>query len=84
MSEQVRHNEEHRKWASAKIVTLARSILAGNLGIADGSRQLAAWRFDVGADNDPDFIFFVGLDSETDHLPIGPSRRHWNPEVLRV
>jgi hypothetical protein len=84
MPEQIRHNEEHRKWAGEKILALARSILSGESGIAEGSRHLAAWRFDVGAENDSDFIFFVGVDSETDHLPIGPVRQHWNPDALRV
>ena len=32
---------------------------------------------------DPDFLPFVGIDSETDHLPIGEERQHWNPEALR-
>ena len=84
MPEQVRHNEEHGKTASEKVVALARSVLSGDTGIAEGSRQLAAWRFDVGAENDPDFLFFVGVASETDDLPIGPVRQHWNPGALRV
>jgi hypothetical protein len=84
MAEQIRHNKEHREWAGEKIVALARSILSGESGIVEGSRHLTAWRFDVGAENDPDFIFFVAVDSETDDLPIGPVRQHWNLEVLRV
>jgi len=64
------YNEEHRRFASAKIVAAARSILSGELGIIAGARQLACWRSDVGGDHDPDLIFFVGLDSETDYLPI--------------
>src|SRR4051812_35764003 len=77
------YNEEHREWASGKIVAAARSILSGDLGIVTGARQLAKWRFDVGAEHDPDFMFFVGLDSETDHLPVGDVRCHWNPEALK-
>jgi hypothetical protein len=78
------YNEEHRNWASGKIVAVAKSILSGELGIVAGARQLAPWRFDVGAEHDPDFIFFVGIDSETDHLPIGEVRSRWNPEVLKA
>ena len=78
------YNEEHRQWASGKIVTLAKSIVFGELGIVAGARQLAAWRFDVGAENDPDFVFFVGVDSETDHLPVGDVRSHWSPDALRA
>jgi len=78
------HNEEHRQWASAKIVALAKSILSGEVGVVAGARHLSAWRFDVDAEHDPDFVFFVGLDSETDHLPVGEMRSHWNSEALRA
>jgi len=78
------YNKEHRQWVSSKIVALAQSVLAGQLGIVAASRQLSAWRFDVGAEHDPDFTFFVGVDSETDHLPVGEERQHWNPDALRT
>jgi hypothetical protein len=78
------YNEEHQKWATKEIVSIARGILSGELGIVAGARQLAAWRFDVGADKDPDFIFFVGIESETDEIPIGDVRSRWNPEALKA
>ena len=76
------YNEEHRQWARGKIVVLAKGIVSGELSIVAGARQLAGWRFDVGAENDPDFIFFVGVDSETDYLPVGEIRSRSNPEAL--
>jgi hypothetical protein len=84
MPEQIRYNEEHRRLIGAKVAALAKRILAGEVGIAEGSGELARWRFDLGAEADPDFVFFVGVDSETDHLPLGPARRHWNPEILQA
>jgi len=77
------HNEEHRRWAAAKVVTATQSILSGGLGIVAGSRELAGLRFDVGAEHDPDFIFFVGVDSETDHLPVGDVRSRWSADAVR-
>jgi hypothetical protein len=77
------NNEDQRQRASAKIAALARSILSGEVGVVAGARQLAARRFDVDAGHDPDFLFFVGVDSETDHLPVGEVRHHWNSEALR-
>ncbi len=59
-------------------------MLSGELGIVAGARQLATWRFDVGADRDPDFTFFVGIDSETDDIPVGDVRARWNPEALKT
>jgi hypothetical protein len=84
MAEQIRYNEEHKRWAGTKVATLAKRILASEVGIAEGSGKLAKWRFDLGAEAGPDFIFFVGIESETDRLPLGPARRHWNPDILRV
>ena len=78
------YNEEHRKWASKEIVSIAKGLLSGELGIVAGARQLATWRFHVGADNDPDFTFFVGVASETDDIPIGDVRTRWNPEALKA
>jgi hypothetical protein len=78
------HNEEHWQWASAKIVALAKSIISGEVGVVAGARQLSALRFDVDAELDPDFMFFVGLDSETDHLPVGETRSRWNSEALHA
>lgn len=77
------YNEEHRRLASAKIVTTAQRILSGESSIVAGARQLATLRFDVGAEQDSDFIFFVGVDSETDHLPIGEARLRWSADVLK-
>jgi hypothetical protein len=77
------YNEEHRQFLSGKIVAVARAVLAGELGIIVGARQLCGLGHQIGADRDADFTFFVGLDSETDHLPIGDVRQHWNEEALR-
>ena len=77
------YNEEHRRQASARIVTIAQRILSGESGIVAGARQLARLRFDVGAEHDSDFIFFVAVDSESDDLPLGEVRSHWNADVLK-
>src|SRR5262245_59172783 len=78
------YNEEHRRQASAKIVAAAQRILSGELGIVAGARQLSSLRFDVGAEKDADFAFFVGVDSETDHLPVGEVRQKWSSDALRA
>ncbi len=70
--------------ASAKIVATAQHILSGQLGIVAGARQLSGLRFDVGAEHDADFIFFVGVDSETDHLPVGEVRSRWSSDALKA
>ena len=34
------------------------------------------------AENDPDFMTFVGIASETDNFPVGDLRERWHPETL--
>jgi hypothetical protein len=75
-------NEEHWRTSCQVIVNLAHSILDQKIGIIEGARKLASYRHDVKAESDKDFLFFVGLDSETDHLPVGDVEKNWNPEVL--
>ena len=65
------------------VVRVARAMLDGQLGVIDGSRQLCALRSRVSPlDFDPNFLPFVGIDSETDHLPIGEVRQHWAADAL--
>lgn len=66
-----------------KLVGIAQSMLDGKLGIIEGSRRLAGlWRGAGIEPLDPDIVPFIGIDSETDHLPVGDIRGRWNAEAL--
>jgi hypothetical protein len=65
-------------------MTVSRELLEGRLGVIEAARELSRLRYDVGAESDPDFIMFVAIDSETDHLPIGTVRREWTPDALEA
>ncbi len=80
----MKYNEEHQRIAQARVVIIAQGILDHAVGIIEGARQLTPLRFDVCGENNPDFIYFVGLNSETDHLPLGESRSRWNCEALKA
>jgi hypothetical protein len=75
-------NEEEWRHACQTIVGTAQAILRKELGIIEGARKICPYRFKVQAENDKDFIFFVGLDSETDNLPIGDVQRRWSQDSL--
>ncbi|HWD92769.1 MAG TPA: DUF2489 domain-containing protein [Verrucomicrobiae bacterium] len=76
-------NETEILRAQSEVVSTARGVLSGAVGIVEGARRLAKLSHDLGVDRDQDFIFFIGVDSETDHLPVGEVRRHWAAEALR-
>src|SRR6266478_1920374 len=77
------HDEVAWHIACQSVVSVAEQILSHELGIIEGARKLCSLRFDVRAENDKDFIFFVGVESETDHLPVGKTQVHWKPTALK-
>jgi hypothetical protein len=76
-------NEPEILRAQSEVVSTARGMLSGAIGIVEGARRLTKLGHALGVDRDSDFTFFVGLDSETDHLPVGEVRRHWAEDALR-
>lgn len=70
--------------ARRSVVALANSMLDGNLSFVEGAVQVAALKWQVGgiAADDADFNVFVGIASETDHLPLKQQRPLWLPEAL--
>ena len=65
------------------MVKIASAIIAGDIGIIEGARELALLGHEIADDFDSDFMPFVAIDSETDHLPVGKVRKFWSPEALR-
>jgi hypothetical protein len=84
MKNENRHNEEFIKAKRAEVVRFARALLKGEIGVIEGSRELRSLQFEVSDDDfDPDFMLFVAIDSETDHLPVGSVRANWTTEALK-
>lgn len=66
-----------------KVVDLARAILAGEIGVLEGSMRMLEYRFSAGVPEfDEDFLTFVAIDSAEDHLPVGSVRQFWHPAAL--
>jgi len=66
-----------------RVVEVAEGILDGRIGVIDGARRLCRLRSSVCEDDlDADFLRFIGIDSETDTLPIGEVRDVWSADTL--
>src|SRR3954467_262651 len=64
-------------------VRIANSILDGSTSVYVGCRQLSGILNRLGLDREKPFVTIVGVESETDHLPILPQdRQRWNKESL--
>ena len=70
--------EEHCRMLRAR----ALDFIEGRLSVLETARAIAKLAYWTGTGNDPDVSTFVGIDSETDILPVGEARRYWAPHAL--
>jgi hypothetical protein len=79
-----RYDLEAEDEGRREVVSAARSVLNGEIGIIEGARILTALSFRVVADwaSDAEFRVLGVLNSETDHLPVGRVRELWDPAAL--
>ena len=83
MSTEKMQHEELVRSIRRQAVATAKGMLAHEIGFLVGARTLAALHPEAGvADDDADFLAFVGIDSETDDLPLGEQRLHWDAQAL--
>jgi hypothetical protein len=64
------------------LLIVVRAILAGSIGIIEGSRYLSSLRLRFDSVWTKKLINFAGIDSETDELPLGSVRQFWAPSAL--
>lgn len=78
------NQEEYVDKKRRRVGEVAKAMLYGSVDYLEGAIELSSLRFEVEApEDDPDFIKFVAIASEVDHLPIGPVRQYWSSEALQ-
>jgi hypothetical protein len=78
-------NESEILKARRAILDAAQDMLAGRLTYVEGARKIvAAWWASKLDEGDADFLPFVGIASETESLPLGKMRAHWQPAALEA
>jgi hypothetical protein len=70
---------EREKQIRVQILHVAKELIGGRLGVIAGSRE---FRLDVEPQLAETLLTFVGIDSETDALPVGGVRKEWNRDAL--
>jgi hypothetical protein len=75
-----------RKIAIIEAIRVVERLAASEIGVIEGSRCLTrlADRTRAPFTSHPDdaFNLFIGIASETDHLPVGAERRNWADSAL--
>jgi hypothetical protein len=65
------------------VAQLAFDVISGTISPILGARAIVGLRHRVGlAEDDEDFNCIIGIESETDTLPVGSVREHWVPRIL--
>jgi len=85
--ELLKHYSLGQPWtdpAVARVLEIARELVAGKMGTIEASRTLSSFRHQVEPDLMSLFQDFVAIDSETDALPIGSVRAEWTRESLAI
>ena len=75
-------NQEHSIFIRGKVVAICEAMLREEIGIIASSGRLTGLGFELFDDHDEDFLTFVAIDSETDHLPVDFERQNWSVEAL--
>jgi hypothetical protein len=78
-------NEAHVADARASVTEAVIGLRSGKLGFVDAVRTISACRFRLpGALDNPDFLLFAAIDSETDHMPSAHTRAQCSPSWLEA
>ena len=64
-------------------MTLAQEMIDGKISFLEGALELSSLRHEAEVDErDEDLMAFVVIESETDSLPMGKSKKYWSAEAL--
>jgi hypothetical protein len=76
---------DEKQWFNdcRSVAKICRDYLAGTIGLIEASHHLVAYAHSLREDFDSDFTFFIGVGSETDHLPVGEWRNQWSADSLK-
>ena len=80
-----KHTDEYKDHILAlqrDVLEICQSVIKGSTGVIDASRKLRNLHYQMFQNVDDDFRIFIGIESETDHLPVGDERQYWDVAVL--
>jgi len=77
-----RYNPAYRAQVRAQMSILLGCFLTGKIGVIETARALSPYSDWPEPEFRPHLDTFVGINSETDALPVGAVRHHCAPEML--
>jgi catalase (peroxidase I) len=67
-----------------KIIDICQSLVSGDIHIVDGCRELVSLRNQLNLQDDPNFLPFVGVVSETDDYPEPSVQEKFSSDYLKL
>lgn len=74
---------EYRAYLQGKVIAICEAVLNDEIGIIAASRILDSLGNQLVGVHHDDFMLFLVISSETDHLPVDYDRKNWNPDALK-
>lgn len=71
-----RANPEYHARVRAQMLTLLTRFMAGEIGVIETARALSRYSNLPEPEFRPHLDTFIGIDSDTDELPVGAVRKH--------
>ncbi len=74
---------DYPKTLHRAVAETAQAVVAGTLGPIEAARRFVGLAAELGALEDEEFSFFLDVDTQSDHFPLGSARECWSPVALR-
>jgi hypothetical protein len=75
-------NAEDKKAKTTELVNVANAMLQGEVNLIEGCRRICNLRDQIDSENKV-FLAIEGIESDTDHFPLGKFREQCAPDYLK-
>ncbi len=66
-----------------ELINTLNMIISEKINMLEGVRNIVHLRHNADLKDKEIFDYFIAIDSETDHIPLGKAREHWNKDALK-
>jgi hypothetical protein len=73
---------DYRETLHASVAETAHAVITGTLGVVEAAHRFMEMAAELDALDDEDFVYFIGLDSQSDGFPVGEARQQWSAAAL--
>lgn len=76
------NHEKYIEDLKKQTIYIAENIINNNINIIEGVKKINSLICQLGVSENEKYVIFKAIDSETDDVPVGEARKHWNKDAL--